>query len=64
MRFSRNSKLRQETWIGSVQFVPSLLKASVNETKMDPYVGFTCLLMLPKELNVFGTLRQVWWAEG
>lgn len=35
MRFSRNSKLRQETWIGSVQFVPSLLKVSMNETKLD-----------------------------
>lgn len=28
------------------------------------YIGFICLLMLPEELNVFGRLRQVWWAEG
>lgn len=31
---------------------------------MDLYIGFTCLLMLPEELNVFGRLREVWWAAG
>lgn len=33
MQFTRNSKFQQETWIDSVQFIPSLLKASMNETK-------------------------------
>lgn len=38
MWFTRNSKFQQETWIYSVQFVPSLLKASLNETKLLPWI--------------------------
>lgn len=36
---SRNSKFQQETWIDSVQFTPSLLKASMNETKALPWIS-------------------------